>query len=361
MRSAQGLRVLEVGEFLSGAYCGLALAGQGAEVVQVRDGLDRRLDRYESAYFDRGRVVLSEPADLPALAARADVLLTDLPPRQLRRLGLPTSEGDLDDGPRLVHVAVTSFGLTGPHADHASEDVVDWAAGGLGYITRRPVDPARDDFAPVLAPARQPELLAGIAAVLATYAGCRLARQEGRPVQADVSRQEVQVAMAHQAFPNLVWNNVVQGGPAAPLTRIGHLVPAADGFVYVRAVDEHQWLALADWMGVPEDVATERVGGVLLHHRDPDAVQMLLTGFCAGRNARELYEEGQRRRIPIVVPNRPSDVLASPQFAARGVWVDGDLDGVPFRAPALPLLEPDVRETPRTRTVAELEKAWAQS
>jgi crotonobetainyl-CoA:carnitine CoA-transferase CaiB-like acyl-CoA transferase len=179
-------------------------------------------------------------------------------------------------------------------------------------------------------------------------------------VQADVSRQEVQVAMAHQAFPNLVWNNVVQGGPAAPLTRIGHLVPTADGFVYVRAVDDHQWLALADWMGVPADVAAQRVGGMLLHHRDPDAVQDLLTHFCADRAARDLYEEGQRRRIPIVVPNRLPEVLASSQFAARGLWVDGELDGAGFQAPAVPLLEPDERAETRTVTLPELEKAWAQ-
>jgi crotonobetainyl-CoA:carnitine CoA-transferase CaiB-like acyl-CoA transferase len=178
-------------------------------------------------------------------------------------------------------------------------------------------------------------------------------------VLADVSRQEVQVAMAHQAFPNVVWNNVVQGGPEAPLTRIGHLVPTADGFVYVRAVDEHQWLALADWMGVPEEIANERVGDLLLHHRDPDAVQELLTRFCADRSARELYEEAQRRRIPVVVPNRLPEVLASPQFAARELWVDGELDGAAFRAPALPLLEPDQRSESRTTTLPDLEKAWA--
>jgi crotonobetainyl-CoA:carnitine CoA-transferase CaiB-like acyl-CoA transferase len=360
MRSAEGLRVVEVGEFLSGAYCGLALSGQGAEVVQIRDGLDRELDRHESAYFDRGRLIGPGTADLPSLIPHADVLLTDLSPGRLRDLGLPACEEDLDAcRPGLVHVAVTSFGLSGSRAGYEREDITDWAGGGLAYITRRPVDPLRADFSPVLAPARQPELLAGIAAVMAAYAGLRLARWSGRAVLAEVSRQEVQVAMAHQAFPNVVWSNVVQGGPDMPLTRIGHLVLTADGYVYVRAVEEHQWLALAEWMGIPEEVATERIEGVLLHHRDPEAVQYLLAGFCADQRSRDLYEEGQRRRIPIVIPAQPSGILASPQLEAREAWVRGELDGTSFRAPALPLLEPESR--PETRVVAgpDLEKEWS--
>jgi benzylsuccinate CoA-transferase BbsE subunit len=361
MRSAEGLRVIEVGEFLSGAYCGLALSGQGADVVQVRDGLHRHLDRYESAYFDRGRLIGPGMADIASLVPHADVLLTDLSPGRLRELGLPASEDDLDAiRPGLVHVAVTSFGLTGSHADYEREDITDWAGGGLAFVTRRPVDPQGPDFSPVLAPARQPERLAGMAAVLATYAGLRLARRSGQAVLADVSRQEVQVSMAHQAFPNVVWSSQVWGGPAVPFTRVGHLVPTADGYVYLRALEDHQWLSLAEWMGIPPEVATERVDGVLLHHSDPEAVQYLLAGFCAGERSRDLYEEGQRRRIPIVIPAQPTDVLASPQLAARDAWTSGELDGASFRAPALPLLEP--RSWPDIKAVAapDLEKEWSR-
>jgi benzylsuccinate CoA-transferase BbsE subunit len=360
MRSAEGLRVVEVGEFLSGAYCGLALSGQGAQVVQVRDGLDRRLDRYESAYFDRGRLVGPGLGDLPALLAHADVLLTDLSPGRLRDLGLPASEEDLDAcRTGLLHVSVTSFGLSGSHQDYEHEDITDWAGGGLAFVTRRPVDPQGPDFGPVLAPARQPELLAGMAAVMAAYAGLRLARLSGRAVQADVSRQEVQVAMAHSAFPNLVWSSQVWGGPAVPFTRIGHLVPTVDGYVYVRALEDHQWLALAEWIGIPPEVASEREDGLLLYHRDPEAVQYLFAGFCADQRSRDLYAEGQRRRVPIVIPAAPSDVLASPQLEARQAWVDGELDGASFRAPALPLLEPASRPETRTVAVRDLEKEWS--
>jgi crotonobetainyl-CoA:carnitine CoA-transferase CaiB-like acyl-CoA transferase len=360
MRSAAGLRVIEAGEFLSGAYCGLALSGQGAEVVQVRDGLDRRLDRYESAYFDRGRLTGPGTADLQGLLPHADVLLTDLSPGRLRELGLPASEEDLDAiRPGLVHVAITSFGLSGSHADYEREDITDWAGGGLAFVTRRPVDPQGPHFSPVLAPARQPEQLAGMAAVLATYAGLRLARGSGRAVLADVCRQEVQVAMAHQAFPNVVWSSEVWGGPAVPFTRVGHLVPTADGYIYVRALEDHQWLALAEWMGIPPEVASERTEGVLLHHSDPEAVQYLLEGFCADQRSGDLYTDGQRRRIPIVIPAQPSDVLASPQLAAREAWVHGELDGAPYRAPALPLLEPLSRPDTRAVAVQDLEKEWS--
>src|SRR5690348_14095739 len=92
---ANGLRVLEVGEHLSGAYAGLILCAQGATVRQFRRGLERRLDEVESAYFDRGRLVTADSEDLVSLAARADVLLTDLSLQKMRGLNLPTTEAEL--------------------------------------------------------------------------------------------------------------------------------------------------------------------------------------------------------------------------------------------------------------------------
>src|SRR4051812_42999672 len=122
MKAVTGLRVLEIGERLSGAYAGLILAEQGAVVCQVRAGLERTLDMVESAYFDRGRLLLEDAAPLHGLIAEADVVLCDVHPGRLAALGLPRTEEELQElKPGLVMVAVTALGLHGPHAEYQME------------------------------------------------------------------------------------------------------------------------------------------------------------------------------------------------------------------------------------------------
>ena len=89
------VRVLEVGEGLSGAFAGLILASLGYEVVQVRAGLRRDLDDLESTFYDRGRIVATGREALESLLPLTDVLLTDLHPIRMRELVLPCSEDDL--------------------------------------------------------------------------------------------------------------------------------------------------------------------------------------------------------------------------------------------------------------------------
>src|SRR5215213_8827668 len=208
MQGVAGLRVVEIGERLSGAYAGLILAAQGAMVCQVRHGLSRTLDVVETAYFDRGRWLVDGPVDLMALIRSADLLLCDLSVELLRERGLPLCSDELEAfRPGLVMVTITSMGITGPQAEFAMEDVNEWAAGGLAYVTRRNVpDDDNVHYAPVLPPNRQAELLGGIAAATGSLAGLRLAAASGEAVLVDVSRQEVQAAMLHGIIPPFVWN-----------------------------------------------------------------------------------------------------------------------------------------------------------
>lgn len=351
-RGATGVRVLEIGTRLSGALAGLILAGQGADVCQVDEGLDRALDGMETAYFDRGRRTVPLGEDLLALARAADLLLTDLPPGEMDRLRLPrTTEALAALRPGLALAAVTSLGLEGPHAAFAMDDITEWAAGGLAYVTRRAVPDDDDEgYTPVLAPGRQPEMLAGIAAATAAFAALRLARLTGEAVVADVSRQEVQTAMLHGVVPPFVWNGTKLGAPHARLSGIGMLLPAADGEIYIRTVEPHQWTALIEWMGSPEWATEPWAADPMQRRAHWDAVKALVGAWTAHHGRAWLHAEGQRRHVPVALPATPADVLASEQFAMRGVWQSIGVDGGVAHAPSVPLvgereLAPSMRET----------------
>jgi crotonobetainyl-CoA:carnitine CoA-transferase CaiB-like acyl-CoA transferase len=356
-----GTRVLEVSAGLAAAYTGLMLSGLGADVARAER--DRAPQPYD-AFAGRGRLNLPDAVDgsaLTALAARADVLLTDLPPAALRELGLPTSEAEVAAlRPGLVHVAITSFGLDGPHAGFEADDIVDWAAGGLAFLTRRPSGrPAGTPPSPVLPPGRQPDMLAGIAAGIGVLAALREVTATGGSALVDVSRQEVQASMGHHAFPNFVWSSETLGSGGSSLDRIGMLVPSADGHVYLRAVEERQWLALAALMGLPDEVAAERIDGMLVHHRDPGQVRRWVEAWAVQHPTGWLVEQGQRARVPVADPGSLARVLASPHLAHRDAWRSVEVGGRSRRVPAVPLLEPEKRQASQPVTVDELLERWS--
>ncbi len=144
------VRVVEIGDE-TGEYCGLVLAGLGADVVKVEPpggSASRHIgpfyqdqeDPEKSLFFwqyNRGkRSIVLDPADrqgrdrLHALLSTADVLLNSLPREEMVRAGL-SGEALLAQFPSLIMARLSPFGDTGPWADYKSSDLVQLALGGV--------------------------------------------------------------------------------------------------------------------------------------------------------------------------------------------------------------------------------------
>src|SRR5439155_20365590 len=143
----EGIRVLEVGNYMAGPFCGMQLADLGADVVKIEDprggDLSRRLEPLvdgESGNFVRlNRGKRSVALDLKQepgaeifrrLAERADVIVENLRPGTMRDLGLDP-QSLLDANPRLTYAAVTGWGHHGPSPDRPALDILLQAIGGL--------------------------------------------------------------------------------------------------------------------------------------------------------------------------------------------------------------------------------------
>ena len=157
--SLSGVRVVEIGD-VQGEYCGLTLAGLGAEVVRVEPpggAATRALGPFaggephpeRSLHFwayNRGKksVVLDLGTSagregLAVLLSAADVLLDSTPKGYLD--GLALGADDIAERfPRLVAARITPFGDDGPWAGYADSDLVHLALGGpllnCGYDPR---------------------------------------------------------------------------------------------------------------------------------------------------------------------------------------------------------------------------------
>src|SRR6266508_6321589 len=201
-----GIRVLEVGNYMAGPFCGMQLADLGADVVKIEDprGGDRarRLEPLvdgESGNFvrlNRGKrsVALDLKQEAGAeifrrLAARADVVVENLRPGTMRDLGLEP-QALLDANPRLVYAAVTGWGLDGPYADRPALDIIVQAMSGLMSVTGAEAGP------PVKVGVSISDLAAALYGTIAILAALRARERDGRGQLVDVSMFESAVSLA---------------------------------------------------------------------------------------------------------------------------------------------------------------------
>ena len=172
MKALDGVRVLALENFIAGPYATMLMADAGAEVVKVEgpDGGDqaRPVPPFELtddgqprsiAFLRANRNKKSVVLDLKTEAGRAvfhqlcdaaDVLLENLRPGALQRLGLDYASLR-DRHPRLVYVSVTGFGqadvVPSPMWDRPAFDVVGQAMSGLMFRPERETERHGDDHA----------------------------------------------------------------------------------------------------------------------------------------------------------------------------------------------------------------------
>lgn len=166
-----GMRVIELADEQA-EYCGLTLAGLGADVVKVEPpggSPTRRLgpfhedkeDPERSLFFwqyNRGKrsIVLDledekDRARLRSLVGSADILLESTPKGALDKLGL-SADALRKEFPALIIARVSPFGDHGPWADFKASDLVHLALGGVMMNCGYDPDPSGKYDLPPIAP-----------------------------------------------------------------------------------------------------------------------------------------------------------------------------------------------------------------
>ncbi len=154
-----GVRVVELAQWVFVPVAGALLADWGAEVVHVEPtegdpyrglatqgiGTERNGINLSLALANRGKRSLALDirhenglAILHKLLESADVFLTNVRPGALRRAGLGSDEL-MERYPGLVYARGHGYGAKGPDADQAGYDATAfWARGGMAHILTPP-------------------------------------------------------------------------------------------------------------------------------------------------------------------------------------------------------------------------------
>ncbi len=354
------LRVIERGSSVAAAYCGRLLGMLGADVVKLEppegDPMRRAApllptaDGSEaSALFEYlhafKRSVVVEPADHASLIADADVLIDHVDGEPDRALEEHERLAAAD--PRLVHVAISSFGLTGPHRSYRGNEFVDFAAGGYTFIT------GDTDREPVQAGAPVAGYVVGLNAAIAALAAVRGRGASGRGQLVDVGAME-SMAAVHQ------WSIVLFSHQGVVKRRAGNRhaesyfpmgpMPCADGWVCLGVSTPGQWEGFCLAIDRPELLADERflTNGLRFDHAAE--LNELIEPTLMSMSAADLVECCAEHHVPASPVIDVVQVLGEEQLAARDYWAaSGRFGGaakMPERPFHVPWMEASFREAP---------------
>jgi benzylsuccinate CoA-transferase BbsE subunit len=362
-----------------GWLAGRVLADLGADVVKIDPpGLDRTRPEWRAFNVNKRvlEVDIAQPADTAALGdllTRADICLVTPGPADA---GDPLDPDVLRKAhPRLVVVAITPFGRTGPRRDWRATDLEVMAAGGAMSMAGEP------DGAPLRI--SEPQAYSWAGAHAATGALTALFRRDatGRGELVEVSAQSsVVIALSHApAFFDLLGEKPTRAGAfmtGRSITGARYRVfwPCRDGWLnfifYGGVAGRRTNEQLVAWMrergaelGPLAGIDWARFDPTKADQADIDALEAPAMKFFAGVTKRDYLIEAHKRQMLGYPVSNMADIVTDPQIQARKFFqqIDGEtfcgsfalIDGVrpPLRhSPGTPLIsdQPEPRRAAGT-------------
>jgi crotonobetainyl-CoA:carnitine CoA-transferase CaiB-like acyl-CoA transferase len=331
------MKVLDFTQHMAGPFCTMLLADMGAEVVKVEkpDGGDdiRRAGppfiKGESAAFlginrNKRSIVLDLKSEdgvaiVRRMAERADILVQNMRPGAMERLGL--GYDDLRElNPSLIYCSISGFGATGPDKDRPGFDLVAQGMSGLMSLTGFPGGPPMRNGVPIT------DLNAGIYAtygILSAYIN-RLKTGVGQHV--DTSLLEAGIAYT-------IWESGIyfatgvppgQVGSGHPLSAPYQAFATSDSFVMVGAANQANWERLCRAIDRRDLLDDPRFATNPSRMENLRPLVSTLEQSFAQRTTDHWLEVLEEAGVPCGPINDLADVYADPQVHARDMVVEID-------------------------------------
>jgi crotonobetainyl-CoA:carnitine CoA-transferase CaiB-like acyl-CoA transferase len=335
MSTLQGIRVLDLTERIGGPYCTKLMAGFGADVIKVErlpggdplraagPFLHGQPDREQSLpffWYNTGKqsIALDLATDAGRglcrkLAVRSDVIVENLGPAGLSEIGLDDAELRRQN-PALIITSISNFGQTGPYRHYQTEAITEYAMSGAMTATG---DPKR---APLNAGLPIAELSAGMRAYIATLMAVFRRHRQGKGARIDVSVQEaaldnVEIALAEYQQLGKVAKRANDEHALVPW----RIFPCRDGHAAILGGPIRHWLSAAQVFDEPR-LSGEEFDHMAKRIAHRDTIRELMGPWLRTHDKKAVYHEGQRRGLAWSYLADFTDVVESPQLAARGLF-----------------------------------------
>lgn len=348
-RPLEGLRVIELGQLLAGPFTGTILGYFGAEVIKVEPpggdpirGWRIVQDGNSLWYRSLGRNKKSVTLDLKSERGRelvlqlldsADVLVENFRPGAMEEWGLGP-EVVKARNPRLVYARISGYGQTGPYANKPGYASVTEGFGGFRYINGEPGH----------APVRPNISLGDTVAALHAALGITLALlQRGKTEGGE--GQVVDVALYESIF-NLLEGIVPEYDGAGVIrepsgTTITGIVPTNtyrcdDGkYVVIGGNGDSIFKRLMTAVGRTDMAADPELADNAGRVRHEHEIDKALNLWCGQHSSRHIIFVLEQAKVPVGPIYNVADMLEDPQYQARGMFEQVEIDGKPLQIPAI--------------------------
>jgi len=330
----EGIRVLDMTQFLAGPYCGMTLADMGAEVIKIENPPVGDFVRTStphiqgvSMYFNnmnRNKKSVTINMKSPEgkklfakLIQSADVLVENNRPGVMDRLGFGYEDCHKIN-PRLIYASISGFGQTGPNKSYPGYDLIAQAYAGAMSITGMPGSIPLKSGIPIA------DVLGGMNAAIGILGALQYRERTGMGQQIDVALiDSIVSSLITNTMPYIVTNKM----PGRSGNRYFNAYPydsfsaSDDEYVIACGTDPH-FVALANVMGMPELLTDERFADFFARRENAAQLKAIIDHWSSTRTAKECVELIRKAEIPVSEIHDFERVVQDKHILARGMFVD---------------------------------------
>ncbi|KAF3999292.1 CaiB/BaiF CoA transferase family protein [Glaciimonas immobilis] len=354
----KGIRVIEIGTLIAAPFAARMMGEFGAEVIKIEapvtgDPIRKWRKLYEGTslwWYLQSRnkksisINLKSPEGIEIikrLASNADVLIENLKPGAMEKLGLGWDVLHALN-PKLTMVRISGYGQTGPYKDRPGFGAIGEAMGGIRYTTGEP------DGAPARVGISLGDSLASLHAVMgALMSILRVKTGQGDGQVVDVSLVESVFNLMESLVPeyDLLGHVRERSGGALPGIAPSNTYPTRDGaYVVVAGNSDPIFKRLMRAIG-RDDLADDPH----FEHNDGRVTQVglldaAIAGWTSANSIETVLATLERANVPAGRIYSVADIIADPHYQARDMILSAELPGgVKIKMPGI---VPKLSETP---------------
>ena len=326
-----GVRVLDLTTVVMGPYATQILGDFGADVIKVeplegdviRQAWPFRNPGMGAIFLNVNRnkrsiaLNLKEPAALEAclaLAKKADVLVYNIRPQAMARLGL-SYEVVKKQNPRIIYAGCFGFSQRGPYAAKAAYDDMIQGAAGLPWLLQKQ-GAAEPRYAPMIVADRS----VGQQVASAVSAALYHREKTGRGQRVDIPMWEhlLQIVLSDHLGGYTFEPQHGEPGYARILTPDRRPYQTQDGYVCALIYNDKQWRAFAQIIGRPEIMSQPQFATQEARSQNYKTAYAMVAEEMKTRTTAFWVEALERGDIPVQRMNTLDDIVADQHLNAIG-------------------------------------------
>jgi crotonobetainyl-CoA:carnitine CoA-transferase CaiB-like acyl-CoA transferase len=328
-----GVRVLDLSSIVLGPLATVTLAGLGADIIKIEapEGDNVRevgVMRHEGegmghVFLHNNRGKRSLVLDLKQASAReallrlardADVLLSNIRPAAMKRLGLDYAALSIVN-PRLIYVNACGFSARGPYADRPAYDDLIQGATAIPWLMQQ-----YGADQPAYAPVSLADRVTGLHVVYAITAALFARERNGHGQEVEVAMFEsvAHFVLADHMAGHSFEPKAAEAGYDRLLSHDRRPYRTADGYLCVLIYNDKHWRNFFDAIGQPELFADPRFSTQRARARHIRQVYAWVASIMPTRTTAEWQDLLDKADIPHQTINSIEDVLNDPHLLATG-------------------------------------------